>query len=38
MEELGEVLLGGIPAGLPVATDGETEADRIGFLAHGGKS
>jgi NAD(P)-dependent dehydrogenase (short-subunit alcohol dehydrogenase family) len=38
VEEFGKVLLGSIPAGLPVAADGETEAGGIGFLAHGGKS
>src|SRR5262249_28429718 len=36
-EELCEILFAGIPAGLPVAADGETETDGIGFLAHGSR-
>src|SRR5690606_14151294 len=35
MQENGEVLLVRVPAGLPVATDSETETDGIGLLAHG---
>jgi len=34
-EELREIFFVRVPAGLPVAADGETETGRIGFLAHG---
>src|SRR5208283_3438328 len=34
-KELRELLLAREPAGLPVAPDGQSEADRICFLAHG---